>query len=142
MTIPIEERRGIDVRLHKAIPDSQINSLVNAFTQIDGIVELSVSEHRIHIEYLFPLISLSEIWRDLMQLLDKKLFSYTQIIIYSFRAYLEDNEQSHLTRQYGWEKYIRDVYISYFQPGIREACAREPGHIFSSSRLQQLKERS
>ena len=139
MTGTEQTRRSLELTLQEAVPNKHMDKLKKAFAQIDAVVESSFSDKNINIEYLFPMTSYHEIWSVLKQLLGANRFSYSQRLINSFRAYLEENEQAHLTRQFAWDAYIRNVYITYFAPDAREAGVRKPGYIFPSSRFKQLK---
>ena len=142
MTRTEQERRRLELKLHETMPQSIMDKLKKALARIDAVTEFRFSDRNIYIEYLFPMAGYHEIWSVLKQLLDTNRFSYSQRLLNSLRAYLEENEQAHLSRQPGWETYIRNVYITYFDPEDREAGVRRLGHIFSSTSLKQQRKNS
>jgi hypothetical protein len=100
MTMP-EEHRRIDLILNSRINDKQNDVLISSLSKIDAIVDYKISGDRIFIEYLL---------RN------------------SFRAYIEENERAHLTRQYGWEYNIRNIYITYFHQSDLDPTGVNPKH--------------
>jgi hypothetical protein len=127
MTMP-EEHRRIDLILNSRINDKQNDVLISSLSKIDAIVDYKISGDRIFIEYLFPLISYSEIWTVLVQQLNKKQIGFIKSLRNSFRAYIEENERAHLTRQYGWEYNIRNIYITYFHQSDLDPTGVNPKH--------------
>jgi hypothetical protein len=142
MSMPIQELRRVDIKLNADIPDDLIRSLVDSLSRLDDINNCRVSMRNIDIEYSFPSMSFSQIWEIFMGHLEKSHFSFNQYLSNSIRAYKEGNEQAHLTGQYGWDKYIRHVYISHFHKSTRNTNHLLSGRFAPGIRISQLKDMS
>ena len=142
MSMPLHEHRRVDIKLNADIPDGLIRSLVDSLSRFDEINNCRASIRNIDIEYSFPSMSFSQIWEIFMKHLERRHFSFNQYLRNSIRAYTEGNEQAHLTAQYGWDKYIRQVYISYFPKSSRDTNHRVSGRFAPGIRILQLKDMS
>lgn len=109
--LQVRERR---ILLPGEIDDDEIASVISGLNQLDAVINIMQKGHELVVRYEFPAVSFGTIWRKIISNITHTRFGIGAWGVYTLLAWMEDNEYEHRHQQYGWEKYIQDIYVMDF----------------------------
>ncbi|MGY8814658.1 MAG: hypothetical protein ACKVHQ_08065 [Gammaproteobacteria bacterium] len=108
-----EHTRSQEIRLPTSINQSEIAALTNVFSEADYVLNFNFNDRTLRVDYVFPDLSCGDIWEMITGIIPAARFSFLCKWKYTLYALFETNEQDHLLKHYGWNKYISDLYVTH-----------------------------
>ena len=120
MTINHTIRRRMSVYFKQAPVADNTREIIKSLLRIDGVDSADLTGKRLVVAYKFPDVTIGSVLsciervacRDAQQALNR--FKNSAI------AFMESNERDNLVHAGGWHRYIEDIYISHFDPGLND----------------------
>jgi len=112
MTAPQNRERIIF--LPGGITNEQADSIFRKLQEIEAVTKIEINGLELKIQYIFPLLSFSMIWKIINAHTGTAVYSLADKFKYSLIAYMENIEGDRLRSHSGWEKYIQDIYVSHY----------------------------
>jgi hypothetical protein len=107
-----DEVRSCVILLPEALLEVDVQSIEAALRESDAILCYQLEDHRLSLDYSYPDLTFADVWGIINDNLDNVRFGAMRGWKYKLRAFLETNEQQHRLSQYGWQKYIADIYVA------------------------------
>jgi len=109
----MEQNRSQEILLPAGINQSEIEALVNVFSEADFVLNFKFNDRTLCVEYTFPDLSFGDIWEMISNIVPTTRFSFLYKWKYKLYVLLETNEQDHRLKNYGWYKYITNIYVTH-----------------------------
>ena len=114
------KHRKLLVRLKHVLAGEDSRTVITSLLAVDGVDDVEITGDQMNIYYLFPETTMDSILSIIDQVTglarQKKLNRYKNTIL----AFMETNERDKLIYACGWRRYIEDIYMRHFDPGLND----------------------
>ncbi len=109
------------IQLPDNITRSEAGSINENFSNSDAVLSFNITENILNVLYSFPNTTTADIWILLNEIIPKNRFSKMTRWKDKLDSFIEINEQNHLQKQYGWDRYITNIYVTRHQISIHDS---------------------
>lgn len=111
------ENRTFRIKLPGTLTVDERQALQACLSDNPDVVGFTLDETRLMITYQFPRTTRGILWQQIRERVEAYRTGSLGNLVYGLSAYMEANEQKHLLRHTGWQRYVQDVYIRHVHPG-------------------------
>jgi len=104
-----------EIRFSHSLLDGDREALEIKLARCDGLSKINFMEKRLTVDYQFPLLNFESILEIINSNTNITNFSLFNRIKNKLTNFMEENEQDYLNFQCGWDHYVEDINIQYFE---------------------------
>ena len=102
------------MRFAHALADENRAAIKNRLSVLDGLSDMSFAEKQLSVHYQFPLLNLETILAVVNSIDNIPSYNFSSRIGHAVTLFMEQNEQDYSEHACGWQRYVEDIYIYYF----------------------------
>ncbi len=104
-----------EIKFSHSLSDDNREALETKLTRFEGLSKVDFMEKQLTVHYQFPLLNFEAILKAVISYTNYSNFSLINRIENTITIFMEGNEQNYLNYQCGWNHYVEDIYIQYFE---------------------------
>lgn len=112
--------RKLVVRFRQAQAEVDSRPMLNSLQPLNGVDNTELSGNRLVVTYSFPETTIGSILDAINRTAGIGRQQPFNRFKNSILAFMENNERDNLTHAGGWYRYIEDIYMRHFDPGLND----------------------
>lgn len=112
--------RKLIVHFRPARAEDNFRVIINALLHFDGVESADCRGGRLTVTYTFPEATIESILSIIDRTADGNMQQPLNRVKNSILAIMEINERDNLAHAGGWHRYIEDIYLRHFDPGLAD----------------------
>lgn len=102
------------MRFAHSLTDENREAIKKCLSVLDGLSDMSFAEKQLSVHYQFPLLNLETILAVVNPIDNIPRYNFPSRISHAVTLFMEQNEQDYSEHACGWQRYVEDIYIYYF----------------------------
>lgn len=114
------KHRKLTVYFKQAQEEKCKTALIESLLLADGVNNADIDDKQLVVSYSFPEVTAECIMASINQTVGRSAQQPLNRLHNFIRAYMETNERVNLACVSGWHRYVEDVYMHHFDPGMND----------------------
>jgi len=112
--------RTLTISFKHRLDEETVHALIKSLLLVDGIDNADINDNKLLITYSFPEVPVESILASIDQAVGRTEQQPLNRLKNSIRVLMENNERTNLNCAGGWHRYIEDIYMHHFDPGMND----------------------